>query len=82
MDLNTKRHLRCRIRVDLTPYPEGGSMISVNLPEVAKDESMIKIDLESRSMILDHVLSCHVFGLKTFAEHPAFKPNTKKKYLC
>ena len=48
MDPNTKRSLRSRIRMDLLPYCEGRSMISVDLSAAVRVGSMIRMDSGSR----------------------------------
>ena len=42
VDLDTKRHLVSRIRVDFLPYSEGGSMIPVDLQTTSMGGYMIQ----------------------------------------
>ena len=50
MDPDTIWILRSRIRMDLLPYCEGGSMIPVDLRQIVSVESMIRMDPGSRSL--------------------------------
>ena len=50
MDSDTIRSVRSRIRMDLLPYCNGGSMIPVDLSANCVGGSMIRTDSGSRSM--------------------------------
>ena len=50
MDPATIRSLRSRIKKDLLPYCEGGSMIPVDPSKTVRVGSMIRTDLGSRSL--------------------------------
>ena len=50
MDPATIRSLGSRIRKDLMPYCEGGSMIPVDLSQTVRVGSMIRTDPGSRSL--------------------------------
>ena len=53
MDPDKIRILRSRIRMDLLPYCEGGSMIPVNIRQTVSVDSMIRMDPGSRSLGTD-----------------------------
>ena len=50
MDPDTIGILRSRIRMDLLPYCEGGSMIPVDLRQIVNVGSMTRMDPGSRSL--------------------------------